>query len=199
MNIVIKKFTWHAYVASGTRGGRTLTRDLGSRPGRVVVLIYSARHLTLSTQEFKPVPANCQGNQTKRWAVKNDGTAFRGRSDILSRFILHAPNRLDVKLVIACAPMWTTQFNFWFKKIKLLCFYSITCLTFRYFITQVFHNFDLMVTRLCVAIFCLHSYSCCLIFSIIQTITEQIGLKSILLQLLINNSINIIRFEKHHH
>ena len=64
--------------------------------------------------------------------------------------------------------MWTTQFNFWFKKIKLLCFYSITCLTIRYFITQVFHNFDLMVTRLCVAIFCLHSYSCCLILSIIQ-------------------------------
>ena len=48
---------------------------------------------------------------------KNDGTAFRGRSDILSRFILHAPNRLGVKLVIACAPMWTTQFNFWFKKL----------------------------------------------------------------------------------
>ena len=62
-----------------------------------------------------------------------------------------------------------------------------------------FHNFDLMVTRLCVAIFCLHSYSCCLIFSIIQTITEQIGPNSILLQLLMNNSINIIRFQKHHH
>ena len=43
----------------------------GSSPGRVIVLCSWTRHFTLtvllSTQEYKWVPANCQGNLTKCW------------------------------------------------------------------------------------------------------------------------------------
>ena len=42
------------------------SRGPGSSPGRVIVLCFWAKHLTftvpLSTQEYKWVPANCQGN-----------------------------------------------------------------------------------------------------------------------------------------
>ena len=52
---------------------------LGSRPGRVIVLCSWARHFTLtvplSTQEYKWVPANCQGNLTKLLGVTWDGLA----------------------------------------------------------------------------------------------------------------------------
>ena len=59
-------------VASGWRGP-------GLSPGRVIVLCSWARHFTLivplSTQEYKWVPANCQGNLTKCWGVTCDGLA----------------------------------------------------------------------------------------------------------------------------
>ena len=55
------------------------SRGLGSSPGRVIVLCSWARHFTLteplSTQEYKWVPANCQGNLTKCWEVTSDGLA----------------------------------------------------------------------------------------------------------------------------
>ena len=51
----------------------------GSSPGRVIVLCSWARHFTLtvplSTQEYKWVPGNCQGNPTKCWEVTCDGLA----------------------------------------------------------------------------------------------------------------------------
>ena len=51
----------------------------GSSPGRVIVSCSWARHftltVTLSTQEYKSVPANCQGNLTKCWGVTCDGLA----------------------------------------------------------------------------------------------------------------------------
>ena len=50
---------------SGSRGS-------GSSPDRVTVLCSWARHFTLtvplSTQKYKWVPANCQGNLTKCYA-----------------------------------------------------------------------------------------------------------------------------------
>ena len=55
-------------------------RGPGSSPSRVIVLCSWARHFTLtvplSTQEYKWVPANCQGNLTKCWEVTCDGLAF---------------------------------------------------------------------------------------------------------------------------
>ena len=46
---------------------------------RVIVLCSWARHFTLtvprSTQGYKWVPVNCQGNQTKCWGVTSDGLA----------------------------------------------------------------------------------------------------------------------------
>ena len=54
-------------------------RGPGSSPGRVIVLCSWARRFTvtvpLSTQEYKWVPLNCQGNLTKCWAVTCDGLA----------------------------------------------------------------------------------------------------------------------------
>ena len=59
----------------GRRGGLMVnaldsgSNDAGSSPGRVIVLCSWARHFTLtvplSTQEYKWVPTNCQGNLTK--------------------------------------------------------------------------------------------------------------------------------------
>ena len=47
------------------------SRGLSLSPGRVIVLCSWARHFTLtvplSTQEYKWVPANCQGKLTKCW------------------------------------------------------------------------------------------------------------------------------------
>ena len=69
----------------GRRGGLVVSvldsgaRGPGSSPGRVIVLCSWARHFTLtvplSTQEYKWVPANCQGNLTKCWRVSCDGLA----------------------------------------------------------------------------------------------------------------------------
>ena len=51
----------------------------GSRPGLVIMLCSWAKHFTLtvslSTQEYKWVPANYQGNLTKCWEVTCDGLA----------------------------------------------------------------------------------------------------------------------------
>ena len=69
----------------GRRGGLVVSmldsgsRGPGSSPGRVIVLCSWARHFTLtvplSTQEYKWVPANYQGNLTKCWGVTCDGLA----------------------------------------------------------------------------------------------------------------------------
>ena len=54
-------------------------RDLGLSPGQVILLCSWARHFTLrvplSTQEYKWVPANFQGNLKKCWEVTCDGLA----------------------------------------------------------------------------------------------------------------------------
>ena len=55
------------------------SKGSGSSPGRDIVLCSWARHFTLtvplSTQEYKWVPVNCQGNQKKCWEVTCDGLA----------------------------------------------------------------------------------------------------------------------------
>ena len=72
----------------GRRGGLVVSaldsesRGPGSSPGRVTALCsWEDTLLTLkvplSTQEYKWVPANCQGNLTKCWEVTCDGLAFR--------------------------------------------------------------------------------------------------------------------------
>ena len=54
-----------------------------SSPGQVIVLCSWARRFTitvpLSTQEYKWVPANCQGNLTKYWWVTCDGLSSHPR------------------------------------------------------------------------------------------------------------------------
>ena len=54
-------------------------RGPGSSPGRVIVLCSSTRHFTfilpLSTQKYKWVRVNFQGNLTKGWDVTYDGLA----------------------------------------------------------------------------------------------------------------------------
>ena len=49
------------------------SRGLGLSPGRVIVLCSWARHFTLtvplSSQEYKWVPANCEGNLKKCWGL----------------------------------------------------------------------------------------------------------------------------------
>ena len=56
------------------------SRDPGLIPSQVIVLCSWVKHFTLpvpalSTQEYKWVPANCQGNLTKCWGVTCDGLA----------------------------------------------------------------------------------------------------------------------------
>ena len=55
------------------------SRGLGLSPGRVIVFCSWARHFTLTvplpTQEYKWVPANCQGNLTKCGGLTCDGLA----------------------------------------------------------------------------------------------------------------------------
>ena len=57
-------------------------RGPGSSPGRVIVLCSWARHFTLtvplSTQEYKWVLANCQGNLTKCWGPGGGGGGDSG-------------------------------------------------------------------------------------------------------------------------
>ena len=72
------------------------SRGPGSSPGRVIVLCSWAKHFTLtmplSTQEYKWVPANCQGNLTKCWEVTCDGLASHpGGSNTPTRFMLQKP------------------------------------------------------------------------------------------------------------
>ena len=55
------------------------SRGPGSNPGQVIVLCSWARYFTiilpLSTQEYKWIPANCQGNLTKCCEDACDGLA----------------------------------------------------------------------------------------------------------------------------
>ena len=57
----------------------TGSRGPGSSPAGVIVLCSWARHYTLtvplSTQEYKWVPVNCQGNLKKCWGLTCDGLA----------------------------------------------------------------------------------------------------------------------------
>ena len=52
-------------------------KGLGLSPGWVIVFCFWAGHFTLtvplSTQEYKWVPANCQGNLTKCWGKGGGG------------------------------------------------------------------------------------------------------------------------------
>ena len=70
--------------------------DSGSK-GPVIELCSWARHFTvtvpLSTQEYKWVPANCQGNLTKCWKVTCDGLAFH-------------PGGVAIFLVASCYGNW---------------------------------------------------------------------------------------------
>ena len=73
------------------------SRGPGSSPGRAIALCSLARHFTLtlslSTQEYKWVPANCQGNQTKCWEVACDGLASN-------------PGGVAILLVASCYGNW---------------------------------------------------------------------------------------------
>ena len=73
------------------------SRGPGSSPGWVIVLCSWARHFNptvpLSTQEYKWVPANCQGNLTKFWEVTCDGLASH-------------PGCVAILLVASCYGNW---------------------------------------------------------------------------------------------
>ena len=73
------------------------SRGLGSSPGQVIVLCSWAKHFTLtvplSTQEYKWVAANCQGNLTKCWVVACDGLASH-------------PGGVAILLVTSCYRNW---------------------------------------------------------------------------------------------
>ena len=72
-------------------------RGPGLSPRRVIVLCSWAKHFTLtvplSTQEYKWVPANCQGNLMKCWGVTCDGLAFH-------------PGGVAILLVASCYGNW---------------------------------------------------------------------------------------------
>ena len=72
-------------------------RGQGLSPHRVIVLCSWARHLTLtvtlSTQEYKWAPANCQGNLAKYWEVTCDGQASH-------------PGGVAILLVASCYGNW---------------------------------------------------------------------------------------------
>ena len=73
------------------------SRGPGSNPGWVIVLCSWAKCFTLtvclSTQEYKWVPANCQGNLTKCWGVNSVGLASH-------------PVGVAILLVISCSGNW---------------------------------------------------------------------------------------------
>ena len=73
------------------------SRGPGSSPGRPIALCPWARQFTvivsLSTQEYKWVPANCHGNLTKCWEVTCDGLASH-------------PGGLAILLVLSCYGNW---------------------------------------------------------------------------------------------
>ena len=73
------------------------SRGPGLSPCRVIVLCSWARHFTLtvplSTQEYKWVPANCQGNLTKCWKVTCDKLASH-------------PGGVAILLVASCYGNW---------------------------------------------------------------------------------------------
>ena len=77
----------------------------GSRgPGssRVIVLCFWARHFTLtvllSTQEYKWIPANCQGNLTKCWEVTC--IPSRRSSNTPGHFMVWKPGLPPVVMVV---------------------------------------------------------------------------------------------------
>ena len=85
-----------------------------SSPGQVIALCSCARHFTLtvplSTQEYKWVPANCQGNLTKYWRATCDGLASH-------------PGGVEISLVTSCYgnqdnPLASYDFTFF----KRTCF-----------------------------------------------------------------------------
>ena len=57
----------------------TGSKGPGSSPGWVIVLCSWARHFTLtvplSTQKYKWVPVNCEGNLTECWGATCEGLA----------------------------------------------------------------------------------------------------------------------------
>ena len=91
------------YLSPGRRGGLVISmldsgsRGPGSSPGRVIVLCFWAKHFTLtvplSTQEYKWVPANCQGNLMKCWEVTCDRLASH-------------PGGVAIFLVASCYGNW---------------------------------------------------------------------------------------------
>ena len=92
---------WRKYFSSSLMGYREtrwpMDREvLGSSPGRAIALCSWARNFTvpvpLSTQEYKWVPANCQGNQTKCWEVTYrvlDHNSVNYLSKRTSKTVLH--------------------------------------------------------------------------------------------------------------
>ena len=66
----------------------------GSSPGRVIVLCSWAKHFTLTvllfTQEYKWVPAKCQGNLTKFWGATFDEVASHPGGVAILLKLLHA-------------------------------------------------------------------------------------------------------------
>ena len=58
------------------------SKGLDLSPGQVIVLCSWGRHFTLtvplSTQEYKGVPVNCQGNLTKCWGGGGAGVTYDG-------------------------------------------------------------------------------------------------------------------------
>ena len=68
-------------------------KGLGSSPGQLIVLCSWARHFTLtvplSTQEYKWLLVNCQGNPTKCWGLTCDGLASH-------------PGGVAILLVVSC-------------------------------------------------------------------------------------------------
>ena len=80
-----------AHMKLGRRGGLVVSaldsgsRGPGSSPGQVTVCCVLEFTLTvpLSTQEYKWVPANCQGNLTKCWEVTCDGLASNPGGEVI--------------------------------------------------------------------------------------------------------------------
>ena len=89
----------------------------GSSPGRVIVLCSWARHFTLtvplSTQEYKWVKENCQGNLKKCWEVDLGWTSIpsRGNSnrafsrDVMSAILVYLNNEKSAILVYQISPV----------------------------------------------------------------------------------------------
>ena len=73
-------------------------RGPGCSPGQVICVVFLGKTfktltVPLTTQEYKRVLANCQGNVMKCWGVTCDGLALPSRrsSNIPTRFMLQKP------------------------------------------------------------------------------------------------------------